>query len=233
MNPAHVLVTGGATGIGLGITRLLLNKGMRVSVCSRRPEPLSAVEALGAETLTWDLVQPLGLIHKLTPLTHLVHCAGNDNNDAIGSWSMSGFQETMALHALATAMLMQEWAAQAPTGGCFVGVASTLGRRSAPGKAAYSAAKAAMLSICQSGALELAPKRLRVNAVLPGVVETEMTRAPRTPRADIGQQLTELAELHPLGRLGTPSEVAEAVAYLLEAQWTTGAELVVDGGLSL
>ena len=90
-----------------------------------------------------------------------------------------------------------------------------------------------MLSICQSGALELAPKRLRVNAVLPGVVETEMTRAPRTPGADIGQQLTELAELHPLGRLGTPSEVAEAVAYLLEAQWTTGAELVVDGGLSL
>lgn len=233
MSPPHVLVTGGATGIGLGITKHLLKKGMRVSVCSRRPEPLSAVEALGAETLSWDLYQPLGLIHKLAPLTHLVHCAGNDNNDAIGSWSMSAFQETMALHAVAAAMLMQEWAAQAPSGGCFVGVSSTLGRRSAPGKAAYSAAKAAMLSICQSGALELAPKGLRVNAVLPGVVETDMTRTPRSPGADIDAQLAALSALHPLGRLGTATEVAEAVAYLLAAQWTTGAELVVDGGLSL
>jgi 3-oxoacyl-[acyl-carrier protein] reductase len=90
-----------------------------------------------------------------------------------------------------------------------------------------------MLSICQSGAMELAPQGLRVNAVLPGVVETEMTRKPRSPGADIDAQLAALAALHPLGRLGSPSEIAVAVAYLLEAQWTTGAELVVDGGLSL
>jgi NAD(P)-dependent dehydrogenase (short-subunit alcohol dehydrogenase family) len=228
----HVLVTGGATGIGLGITQHLLSKGMRVSVCSRRPEPLKAAAALGAEAVQWDLTQTNGLIQKLTPLTHLVHCAGNDNNDHIGRWHKSAFQDTLALHAVAAAMLMQDWAAQAPAGGCFVGVSSTLGRRSAPGKAAYAAAKAAMLSICQSGAIELAPG-LRVNAVLPGVVETDMTRVPRSPGADVQAQLAGLAALHPLGRLGTASEVAVAVAYLLEAQWTTGAELVVDGGLSL
>ena len=233
MSKPHVLVTGGATGIGLGITQHLLAQGMRVSVCSRRPEPLAAVAKLGVEVLPWDLTQPGGLIHKLSPLTHFVHCAGNDKNHAIGEWTMADFQETMALHAIAAAMLMQEWAAQAPTGGCFVGVASTLGRRSAPGKAAYAAAKAAMLSICQTGAMELAPRGLRVNAVLPGVVETAMTRAPRSPGADIDEQLAALAALHPLGRLGTAAEVAQAVAYLLGAQWTTGAELVVDGGLSL
>jgi len=229
----HVLVTGGATGIGLAITQHLLSKGMRVSVCSRRPEPLAAVAELGAQVLRWDLTQTDGLVKEFAPLTHLVHCAGNDNNAPIGSWHRSAFQDTLALHAVATAMLMQDWATQAPLGGCFVGVASTLGRRSAPGKAAYAAAKAAMLSICQSGAMELAPQGLRVNAVLPGVVETEMTRKPRSPGADIDAQLAALAALHPLGRLGSTSEVAVAVAYLLEAQWTTGAELVVDGGLSL
>lgn len=229
----HVLVTGGATGIGLGITRKLLSEGFQVHVCSRRPGPLKQVQTLGAQALRWDLMQPEGLIQELPPLTHLVHCAGNDNNDPIGSWRPEAFQQTFALHAVAAALLMQEWAAQAPKGGCFVGVSSTLGRRSAPGKAAYAAAKAAMLSICQSGAMELAPRGLRVNAVLPGVVETDMTRAPRSPGADVDAQLAFLSGLHPLGRLGTAAEVAEAVAYLIQAKWTTGAELVVDGGLSL
>jgi NAD(P)-dependent dehydrogenase (short-subunit alcohol dehydrogenase family) len=93
-------------------------------------------------------------------------------------------------------------------------------------------------------ALAGAARQVRANAVLPGVVETEMVREPRLApgeaplspseaSARLESQLEGLRSLHPLGRLGQPGEVAEAVLYLLSAPWTTGAELVLDGGLLL
>ena len=89
----------------------------------------------------------------------------------------------------------------------------------------------------KSLALAGAARRIRVNAILPGVVDTEMIRTPR-PRAGgsiqpVDEVLEDLRALHPLGRLGVPNEIAEAAVHLLSAPWTTGAELVVDGGLLL
>ncbi len=122
-------------------------------------------------------------------------------------------------------------------GGAIVHVASTLGVRSAPGTTAYAATKAALLSVTRTLALELAADKVRVNAVLPGVVDTDMVRVPRVEVAPeeapalIEKQLAELRELHPIGRLGEPEDVAAAVCYLLDASWVTGAALEVDGGL--
>lgn len=231
---ARVLVTGGASGIGLGISRVLVEAGFEVVVCGRRQSVLAdAEQSLGVRGLVWDLVNPQGLVQAAGPLTHLVHCAGNDANVPLANWQAQHFSDCFALHAVATGLLMRDWAAQAPKGGCFVGISSTLGRRSAPGKGPYAAAKAAMQSICQTGAMELAHSKLRVNAVLPGIVPTAMTRVPRWPGSDVSAQLEDFRRMHPLGRLGRPEEVGDAVRYLLEAEWVTGAELVVDGGLSL
>jgi NAD(P)-dependent dehydrogenase (short-subunit alcohol dehydrogenase family) len=226
----RALITGGSSGIGLGIAQVLVDAGLEVMICGRQAAALDQAQVqLGVGTQVWDLQQALGLVQAVGPLTHLVHCAGNDVNAPISQWTVAHFEQTFALHGVATAILMQEWAAQAPQGGCFVGIASTLGRRGAPGKAAYAAAKAAMLSICQVGAMELAPT-LRVNAVLPGIIETAMTRTPRAPGADVDAQLEALRVLHPLERLGEPQEIGQAVLYLLQAKWVTGAELGVDGG---
>ena len=98
---------------------------------------------------------------------------------------------------------------------------STLAVRSAPGRGAYAAAKAAQLSLSRTLALELAARDVRVNSVLCGVVPTPMTA---------GHDLDDLAPLHPLG-LGTPEAVASLVLAVLENPWMTGAAVPVDGGL--
>jgi NAD(P)-dependent dehydrogenase (short-subunit alcohol dehydrogenase family) len=126
--------------------------------------------------------------------------------------------------------------------GRIVLVASTLALGPAPLTAAYAASKAALVSAARSLALELGPRGVCVNAVAPGVVDTDMVRSVR-PRADgaqhpeperaLTEQLEYLRKLHLLGRLGRPQEVAEAVLYLLCAPYVTGTVLTVDGGLLL
>jgi 3-oxoacyl-[acyl-carrier protein] reductase len=95
------------------------------------------------------------------------------------------------------------------------------------------------VSAVRSFALELAPS-VRVNCVAPGVVDTEMVHVPRRPLKDgeqralvVAEQLEQLREMHPLQRLGSAAEVAEAVLFLLDASWVTGSILTVDGGLTL
>ena len=108
---------------------------------------------------------------------------------------------------------------------------------------AYAATKAALNALTKGLALELAPYGIRVNAVLPGGVDTDMLR---TPRLRPGESLSEpeierrveshlagLSALHPLGRLGTPAEVASVIVAALDQSWQTGSLITIDGGLSL
>jgi NAD(P)-dependent dehydrogenase (short-subunit alcohol dehydrogenase family) len=128
-------------------------------------------------------------------------------------------------------------------GGAIVNVSSTLSERVAPLTAVYAATKAALNALTRSLALELAPYRIRVNAVLPGGVDTDMLRAPRLRPGEAlteveleertESQLAELAAMHPLGRLGAPAEVASVVVAALDQPWQTGSLIAIDGGLSL
>ena len=114
--------------------------------------------------------------------------------------------------------------------GRIITIVSDAGRTGEPLLAVYSAAKAGLLQVMRVLALAGAVRQIRANAVLPGVVATDMLDAPR--HLGGGQdQVAALRALHPLGRLGTPGDVARSIVYLLDSPWITGTELVVDGGL--
>ena len=113
--------------------------------------------------------------------------------------------------------------------GCIVNISSIWGQRGASCEAAYSATKAALIGLTRSLAMELAPSQIRVNCVAPGVIDTDMVKV-------LGENtLRELAEETPLGRLGRPEDVAQAVAFLADdrSSFLTGQVLTADGGFIL
>jgi len=189
-----------------------------------------------ADALVDDLQKRALRVHEF------VHCAGVVRYAAVGDVCESDLRDQMELNFVVPFLLTQRLgtAMAKAGGGAIVLIASTLGLRNAPQTSAYAASKAALLSATKGFALELAPS-VRVNAVAPGVVDTDMVRVPRGgsenehPEARelrVAETLEQLRRLHPLGRLGRPEDVAEAVRYLLEASWVTGSVLTVDGGLT-
>lgn len=244
-----VLVTGGGTGIGRAVAEALLRSGAEVVVTGRRLEKLEEID--GALPLRCDLTDPharTGLLKRardlMGGLDGFVHSAGVVVHQLPGYIEDSDLEEQLEVNLVAPLRLGEEALAMLDDGGAMVFVSSTLAQRPVATSAVYSAAKAGMLAAMKALALAGAPRRIRANAVLPGVIDTEMIRGVRLAPGEeeptgaqrdarIQAQLEGLRTLHPLGRLGNAEDIAEAVLHLLSAQWTTGTELVVDGGLLL
>jgi 3-oxoacyl-[acyl-carrier protein] reductase len=249
MNTA--LVTGATRGIGRAVVLALLSAGRRVVAVGRDATALSALERAHPGRvvgLAIDLSQPRAAAFAVDeaervvgPLDELVYAAGIVEYAPALEAGEAALRRQLELNFIAPFTMVQR-AGQRMTArgqGAIVAVASTLAFAVAPGTAAYAASKAALVNAMRTFALELAP-HVRVNVVAPGVVDTEMVRVPRKPlRADenreeaIEAELVALRALHPLQRLGSADEVAEAVLYLLAARWVTGTVLTVDGGLTL
>lgn len=249
-----VLVTGGGTGIGRAVAEAVLRAGGSVAVTGRRPEPLQALAAGfpgRAFALPADVASPPereGLLARakalLGGLDGFVHSAGQVVHQPPGHIDEAALRAQLEVNLVAPLRLGEEALEVLEPGGGMVFIASTLAVRPIVTSAAYSAAKAGLLQVMKVLALAGAARQVRANAVLPGVVDTELVRELRRApgegplsaseaSARLESQLDGLRSLHPLGRLGSPGEVAEAVLYLLSAPWTTGAELVLDGGLLL
>ncbi len=248
----RIAVTGASRGIGRAVATALLARGDAVALIARDEQALAAVAAGAsqrAHCLPADLAAPgqaeaavERAAQALGGLDALVCCAGIVHYQFVGALSHAALAAQLAVNYLAPVLASQRAAAlMGPGGGSIVHLASTLGLHPAPGTLGYAAAKAALLSAVKTLAAELAP-RVRVNAIAPGGVDTDMIRVPRLAPgepAPVGAALTArvaaevaaLQALHPLGRLGTPEEVSAAVLFLLDAPWITGTVLVVDGGL--
>jgi len=252
--PGRVLLTGASRGIGRAIAEQLIARGARLAVVGRDRRALRQVvnERAGHLVLDADLADPSAAeeatshaLHGLGGLDAFVACAGIADHAPIGAITRAKLERQLTVN-FTSPMLMAQRAgvAMAEAGsGSMVLVASTLALGAAPHTAAYAASKAALVSAARSLALELGPRGVRVNAVAPGVVDTDMVRSvrprpdgtpdPRPPEQALASQLEGLRGQHLLGRLGTPEEVAEAVLYLLCAPFVTGTMLTVDGGLQL
>jgi NAD(P)-dependent dehydrogenase (short-subunit alcohol dehydrogenase family) len=250
-----VLLTGASRGIGRAVARRLHARGDRLALSARAPEHLAEVlaELPGAVGVPAELARAEE-VESLVPrakaalggLDAFVHCAGIVRYTPALEVTRAELDLQLAVNFTSAFRLSQDVARElvaAGSGGAIVHVASTLATNPAIGTAAYAASKAALIAWTKSLALELAPQRVRVNAVAPGIVDTDMVHVVRDADRDalsavereerLQKQMAALAALHPLGRLGKADEIAEAVAYLLEASFVTGTVLVVDGGLTL
>jgi NAD(P)-dependent dehydrogenase (short-subunit alcohol dehydrogenase family) len=229
-----VLVTGGARGIGRAIAERFLEDGARVVICGRHaPEtPVGQavfVQADVREPDAADLVVKAA-VDRFGRLDVLVNNAGGSPFAEAATASPRFSAAIVALNLLAPLNFAQRANAvmQAQDeGGVIVNVASVSGTRPSPGTATYGAAKAGLLNLTQSLAVEWAP-RVRVNAVTPGLVRTEQSHVHYGDEAGIAA----VSATVPLGRMAEPRDVAEACFFLASpaARYTSGANLLVHGG---
>ena len=249
-----VIVTGATRGIGRATVEAILDRGGKVVAIARNEEALRGLEASEAERIravAVDLEDVARVpeaaqraIDAFGSVDGLVNCAGIARYEPVGAIGLDSIEAQVRVNLVAPLLLSQAVAEHLRgRGGAIVNVSSTLSERVAQNTVVYAATKAALNTLTKGLALELAPARVRVNAVLPGGVETDMLRIPRLrPResltgAELEQrvesQLAALAALHPLGRLGKPEEVAAVIINVLDQTWQTGSLVTIDGGLSL
>jgi len=234
------VVTGGASGIGAATARALSGEGARVVVADIDPGRAQAVAAeCGGVAHSVDVCDRAAVSRLFAGLDAapavLVTCAGGAPRSPALETDEDTFARALQLNAGGFWRCAQEAARRAVAAGtplAIVHVASSLHRGPAPGLAHFAAAKAASVTLVRCLAQELASHRVRVNAVIPGPVETPMT----TPVWDAAPGLRDtLRSRIPLGRLGTAADVARAATWLAsdDADWVTGSLITVDGGLEV
>ena len=227
----HVLITGGSRGIGAAAVRAFARAGYAVSFFYEKSE--AAAAALTAETgaaaIRCDVADTEAVaaaVASIPTVDVLVNNAGISHVGLISQITPEEWDHLFAVNVKGVyntvrAVLPAMLAKQA---GAVVNVSSMWGQAGASCEAAYSATKGAVIALTQALARELGPSGIRVNAVSPGLIATDMNAHLSA------EDLAALAEDTPLGRVGTPEEVAAAILYLAEADYITGQNLPVNGG---
>lgn len=231
---SRVFVTGGSRGIGEAIVRAFAARGDAVTFTYHHSAENAAriARETGADALPCDLCDPAALrdaIRAAGQIDILVNNAGVSHVGLITDMTEKEYRALMAVNLdapfFACAQVLPGMISRG--NGAIVNISSMWGRTGASCEIAYSASKAGLIGLTRALAKEVGPSGIRVNCILPGVIATEMN-AHLSP-----DDLASLADDTPLGRIGTPDEVAAAVLYLADAPFVTGQCLGVDGGFAV
>lgn len=244
------VVTGAARGIGRAIAERLHGSGARLLLVDCDAEALrETAEALRSahewsiDCAVADLADPAAIQNLAAQVAHrqdgvnvLVNNAGIEVDLPLEKVTVEVFDRVLAVNLRAPLLLTQALAPLfSEAGGTVVNISSIHADHAFPNAISYACSKAGLVALTRNLALELAPRKIRVNAICPGYIDTPMWDEWLRTAIDPDKLEREVAMLHPLGRRGIPEDVASAVAYLASAQseWVTGTHLVVDGGLTI
>jgi NAD(P)-dependent dehydrogenase (short-subunit alcohol dehydrogenase family) len=238
------LVTGGTSGIGLATAKRLTNEGAHVFITGRRDAELAAaVNEIGMNvTAVQGDVSKLGDLDRLFAqikqekgkLDIVFANAGTAKYGTIGEITEELYDSIFETNVKGLLFTVQKALPLLPDGATIILNASIVASKGLPSNSVYSATKAAVRSFARTWTTDLRARRIRVNAVSPGTIDTPGLSG-LLGSSETGQQrLKMISTAVPLGRLGQPDEIANAVAFLAsdEASYITGAELFVDGGFA-
>lgn len=236
------LITGGNSGIGLATARLFIAEGARVAITGRNQETLDAAKReLGANlvTIRADVTDieateraVATAVEALGPLDIVFANAGIGGNTPVGGTTLALFEQVLRTNLTAVFFTVQAAAAHLRDGGSVILNGSVHAVVGMPGYSAYAASKAGVRSMARVMASELAPRRIRVNTIVPGATRTPIWDRIAPDAAALAAFEARVSKAIPLARLGEADEIAKAALYLAsdDSLNVTGTELVVDGG---
>ena len=240
------LITGASSGIGRATALIFAQNGAHVVAVGRNESELYALrdEAAGLKgTIRPHLADVTELtqvdrlvtetVDNLGQLDVLVNAAGIIKSGSLETTTLDEWDKMLNINLRSVFYLMQRCLPHLEsTKGNIVNVSSVTGTRAFPGVLAYCVSKAGIDQLTRCAALELAPRGIRVNAVNPGVVETNLHKRGGMNPEDYEKFLANAANTHPIGRAGQPEEVGELIYFLASenARWITGATYAIDGG---
>jgi NAD(P)-dependent dehydrogenase (short-subunit alcohol dehydrogenase family) len=238
------LITGGNSGIGLATAKQFVNEGAYVFITGRRePELAAAVKEIGSNATgvqgdasnLGDLDRLFAQIERQKGKLDIVFAnAGVVRYAPLGTISEEFYNSMFNINVKGLLFTVQKALPLLPDGASIILNASVVGSKGLSANSVYSATKAAVRSFARTWTTDLKNRRIRVNAVSPGATDTPAARE-LVASSETGQQrLKMISNAVPLGRLGTPDEVAKAVVFLAsdDSSFITGTELFVDGGFA-
>jgi NAD(P)-dependent dehydrogenase (short-subunit alcohol dehydrogenase family) len=237
------VITGGNSGMGYGIAKLLQELGATVIITGRRKEAIEkAANELGVHAILSDQSKMEDIDHLVQEVTEnfgkvdiLFINAGISGTSSIELETPENFDNMMNVNFKGVYFTLSKFIPHLNDGASVVLLSSVLASTISPGLAVYSASKAAVNSLMKTAALELAPRKIRVNSISPGAIDTELFSKMGMDEAALAGMTDYLISLTPIGRIGKPEEIGQLVAFLSsdEASFITGSEHVIDGGSTL